>query len=257
MDYAEKMEARKARLEARLARLNAAADAQWRKGDMREEVSGIPFGQPILVGHHSEGKHRRAIARAQRACERACELMEQAKRVENQLAGVGAGGISADDPEAIAKLKAKAAALEEQIANENAWNKAIRAGRFEELPEKVAAEAKAMIDRWPYMARKFFHVENRRAKLKAARDRIAILERAAARAPAAPIEREDGVRVVENAEANRVQVFFPGKPDADVRAIMKGRGFRWAPSEGAWQRQLNNAGIYAAKAALAEIDRLA
>ena len=28
-------------------------------------------------------------------------------------------------------------------------------------------------------------------------------------------------------------------------------GFRWAPSENAWQRQLNNAGIYAARRILA------
>ena len=28
-------------------------------------VDGIPFGQPILVGHHSEGRHRRALQKAQ------------------------------------------------------------------------------------------------------------------------------------------------------------------------------------------------
>ena len=37
------------------------ASAEWEKGDLREEKSGIPFGQPILVGHHSEGMHRGAI----------------------------------------------------------------------------------------------------------------------------------------------------------------------------------------------------
>lgn len=29
--------------------------------------------------------------------------------------------------------------------------------------------------------------------------------------------------------------------------MLKSRGFRWSPSEGAWQRLLNNAGIYAAR----------
>ena len=41
-----------------------------------------------------------------------------------------------------------------------------------------------------------------------------------------------------NREDNRLQVFFDGKPDADTRAELKSNGFRWAPSVGAWQRQL-------------------
>lgn len=57
-------------------------------------------------------------------------------------------------------------------------------------------------------------------------------------------------RVIENTEANRVQFIFPDKPDADTRGMLKSNGFRWAPSENAWQRQLNNAGIYAARRVL-------
>ncbi len=63
-------------------------------------------------------------------------------------------------------------------------------------------------------------------------------------------ETDDGVKLVENVEANRVQLLFPGKPAADIRDVLKRNGFRWAPSEGAWQRQLNNAGIYAAQQVL-------
>lgn len=36
----------------------------YRKSDLSEEATGIPFGQPILVGHHSEGRHRRTVERA-------------------------------------------------------------------------------------------------------------------------------------------------------------------------------------------------
>jgi hypothetical protein len=53
--------------------------------------------------------------------------------------------------------------------------------------------------------------------------------------------------LVENFEENRIQIVFDGKPSAEVRAELKGNGFRWAPSQSAWQRQLNNAGRYAAK----------
>ena len=56
----------------------------------------------------------------------------------------------------------------------------------------------------------------------------------------------DGGRVEMNREDNRLQVFFDGKPDADTRAELKSSGFRWAPSAGAWQRQLTDNAIRAA-----------
>ena len=46
-----------------------------------------------------------------------------------------------------------------------------------------------------------------------------------------------GGTVVDNTEANRVQIFFDEKPDTDTRTALKRRGFKWAPSQGAWQRQ--------------------
>lgn len=56
-----------------------------------------------------------------------------------------------------------------------------------------------------------------------------------------------GGEVVMNKEKNRVQIIFDSKPDADVRAALKQSGFRWAPSQRAWQRMLNQNGIYAAR----------
>lgn len=49
-------------------------------------------------------------------------------------------------------------------------------------------------------------------------------------------------KVVENVEAMRLQIIFDEKPEADVRAVLKKNGFKWAPSQGAWQRMLNPAG---------------
>jgi hypothetical protein len=251
--YEDRMAARRARLEARVARLNSEAAAQWRKGDLREEVSGIPFGQPILVGHHSEGRHRRAIARAERAMDRAVELMNAAERAENSLAGIGHGGISSDDPGAIDKLRAKVAELEERAENENRWNKQLRKGGVEALdcPAELKAQIAGMVERYPHYLKGYFFVNNVRAKIRDAKARIARLERDAARPAAPPVEVAGGIRIVENAELNRLQILFPDKPDADARAKLKRNGFRWAPSEGAWQRQLNNAARYAAQQALA------
>ena len=52
-------------------------------------------------------------------------------------------------------------------------------------------------------------------------------------------------KVVENTEAMRYQIIFDGKPDAEVRTLLKSNGFKWAPSQGAWQRQITANGKYA------------
>ena len=45
---------------------------------------------------------------------------------------------------------------------------------------------------------------------------------------------------------NRLQIFFDEKPSDSQRAMLKSNGFKWAPSQDAWQRQLNDNAIYAA-----------
>lgn len=53
----------------------------------------------------------------------------------------------------------------------------------------------------------------------------------------------DVVRVENDAEDCRVRLYFNGKPSADVRTELKRNGFRWSPSNEAWQRQNTNNGI--------------
>ena len=95
-----------------------------------------------------------------------------------------------------------------------------------------------------------FFTNNSAANIRRISDRIAGLERMKARGT---VERETnhGVRVVENAEAARIQLFFAGKPDDQVRGLLKSNGFRWAPSSGAWQRHLNGNGRAAVNRVLA------
>ena len=70
-----------------------------------------------------------------------------------------------------------------------------------------------------------------------------------------PVEEEhSGYTYRENIEAMRVQLVFDGKPDTETRDLLKKNGFKWAPSQGAWQRQLNNAGKYAAHTVMNVLD---
>lgn len=50
----------------------------------------------------------------------------------------------------------------------------------------------------------------------------------------------DGGKIVDNIPENRLQIFFDDKPEAEVRTQLKRNGFRWAPSNGAWQSYRNH-----------------
>jgi hypothetical protein len=52
-------------------------------------------------------------------------------------------------------------------------------------------------------------------------------------------------RIVE--ADNRVKLTFPGKPSDAVRSELKSSGFRWAPSEGVWQRNAGSTATYHAE----------
>ena len=62
----------------------------------------IPFGQPILVGHHSEGARPELPgAHRHRTMTRASPRAIKAERLRERAASVGKGGVSSDDPSAV------------------------------------------------------------------------------------------------------------------------------------------------------------
>lgn len=66
----------------------------------------------------------------------------------------------------------------------------------------------------------------------------------------------DFFKVVRNAEAMRLQIIFEGKPEPEVREVLKKNGFRWTPSNSAWQRHLNKNSEYALKRVIEEVKKL-
>ncbi len=258
--YEEKQELKRERLEARAARLQK--EGQARIARAREISSHIPLGQPILVGHHSEGRHRADLKRIEGGYIQGYHALKAAEAIQARADNIGRGGISSDDPEAIAKLQAELAQKAERQVLMKAANAAIKKhfhkgpGR-EELAPIIATlqglgcterEAADLVKEGRFGGLGFapFQMTNNNANMARIKKRIEVLEANAQRAPAPEITREDGIRVVENVEENRLQLFFPGKPEDAMRRDLKSAGFRWAPSAGAWQRQLNNAARYAA-----------
>jgi hypothetical protein len=267
-DYENKLDAKRDRLEDRAERLRREGNARVAAGD--QMFKAIPFGQPILVGHHSEQRDRNYRARAGNNLTKGYALQTEAAKVEARAEAVGTGGISSDDPTAVAQLKAKLDNLErEQVrmtAINAAWRKAGKpkannldgwckvadamAMNVNDLSQVRKAMASDFLDRAPFT----YHLTNNNGNMKRIKQRIASLERVAT-AETKESEHASGVRMVENVEANRVQLIFPGKPSAEIRTLLKQRGFRWSPSEGAWQRHLHN-GVWHAKQVLEDIARL-
>ncbi|WP_446471510.1 DUF3560 domain-containing protein [Xenorhabdus stockiae] len=99
-------------------------------------ASYIPFGQPILIGHHSEKRDRNYRNKINNKFEKSFKLLNKVKHYEQKAASVGTGGISSDDTEAITKLKTK---LEKCIKSQNVMkecNKIIRGNESEEQKAK-------------------------------------------------------------------------------------------------------------------------
>lgn len=82
-----------------------------------------------------------------------------------------------------------------------------------------------------------YEMTNLGANIRRVRDQLETVQVAQA-TPATEAE-GDGVRLEDCPADNRVRLFFDGKPAADIRSRLKGCGFRWAPSIGAWQAYRN------------------
>jgi hypothetical protein len=171
----------------------------------------------------------------------------------DKIGSVGTGGISADDPQAIDKLRAKLDKLTKHQELMKKANAAIRIkdtalgdAKLAELgytPEDIKALREP--DYCGRVGYPSYELTNNNANIHRIQERIAELEKLA-EAPAEGWE-FDGGRVQINTEVNRLQVIFDEKPDEETRAALKGEGFRWAPSQSAWQRQYTANALRAAK----------
>ncbi|EGU31127.1 hypothetical protein VII00023_14834, partial [Vibrio ichthyoenteri ATCC 700023] len=123
-DYQDRLESKRERLEARAEKANAESNRYYTASKSR--ASMIPFGQPILVGHHSEKRARRDADRIFNDMGKSVAAARKAERLEERAANVGRNGIASDDPEAIQKLKEKLAGLERSQETMKAINKVIR-----------------------------------------------------------------------------------------------------------------------------------
>lgn len=84
-----------------------------------------------------------------------------------------------------------------------------------------------------------YQLKNNLASIKRMHGRLAELEKKAIDGTFTE-EYAGGITVVHNTEANRLQIFFPGKPDPDTIQNLKKNAWKWSPSNRCWQRQLTD-----------------
>jgi hypothetical protein len=113
----------------------------------------IPLGQPILLGHHSQRRAERDRDRIERGMRRTIEHTSKAREFARRAENIDAAAehaIYSDDPDAIAKLRARIAEREGERDTIKAYNAACRQGTADPatLPDRLRSDLQAAISAW-------------------------------------------------------------------------------------------------------------
>lgn len=116
-DQADRLDDRREALTAKAERRADEAQALWDRSDRL--VEHIPLGQPILVGHHSERRHRRTLEKSQNAAFAAVAAGAIARETALRAEAVGRDADAARSPRAtrerIERLEAELRGIDRQL----------------------------------------------------------------------------------------------------------------------------------------------
>ena len=252
---------RKERQEARANRYRELAEKANKQSNEASKLSHsmvehIPLGQPILVGHHSERAHRSLLDRSWNTLGKSVKLSEKAEYFEQKAAAAeNNDAIYLGDDDAVERLEAKLANLEKKQETMKETNKIIRSKKLSEVEKhdkliELGYSENGVREAFTpnYMGNIGFpsySITNNGANIRRVKEQ---LEKAKRMKVTEDKEYKIGdVRIVENYQENRLQLFFPGKPDEDVRTQLKHNGFRWSRFNGCCQSYLKRWQIDRAK----------
>ena len=243
-EYEARLQAKRDRLEKAADRAAAESEARFRNASA--SIADIPSGQPILIGHHSEGRHRADLRRYDSNMRAGIEAEKRAEEYASRAASVGTGGVNSDDPEALVKLREKLAEQEATQAQYKAVNAAHR--KFFENPDSVSDDEKELIREFvPPYSNKPGSVQpctlsNLATRIRNTKKRIEQMERLNVKRETLP-ENETtdfaGGSVTIDRESNRVLVRIDRRLTKPEHQIMRGNGYVWAPSVNAYSRKWN------------------
>jgi hypothetical protein len=247
--------------ETRRQRLQRAADRSRGEGEASVS-SGFRFfhemnGQPVLVGHHSEKRHRNAIRKADNRIRSGFARLKEAEELSRRAASVGTGGISSDDPEAVEKLGDKVETLVRQRDRMKAINAHWR--KYDtldglDLGESDLAECHRNQRIWGGAPFPSYCLTNIGARIRDAERRGQELARLTERAADGPTEATvNGVAITTDPADNRVTLTFPRRLSKEEYKRVRSFGFLWSPTRNGFTRKLTgNGGVESVARMLAE-----
>jgi hypothetical protein len=248
-DFEERRQRRINNAKSRAIKNEQEADSLYKSA--HEMASFIPFGQPILVGHHSEKGDRRYRDKIHNKFGKSFEMRDKAVYYADKAESIAYNtAIYSDDPEALQKLTDKLKSLQdaqEFMKSANRYIKNNDKKSFLKLPnttEKLWEELTTP-NQMGHIGFAHYSLSNNNANIRRVQKRIELLKKAEAKQ--AIDKTVNGIRIYENREANRLQMFFEEKPSKQVRILLKANGFRWSPTEGAWQRYISPHALYYAE----------
>ncbi|HHJ3829364.1 TPA: hypothetical protein ACQJTO_004234 [Escherichia coli] len=128
-----------------------------------------------------------------------------------------------------------------------AANKAIRKYKKDQLQQLSAlidlrfteSEAKELLagDFCGRIGFPSYVLSNNNAEIKRLQSRIKELESVKS-VTGAQREEYDDFSMEIDPEDNRILFYFPGKPEANIRSLLKSRAFKWSPTRNAWIRKI-------------------
>ena len=204
-------------------------------------VKCIPMGQPILVGHHSEKRHRRDLDKSWNALGKSVQ--------ENNNA------IYTEDEDSVERLEEKIARLEKLQQAMKDRNKIVRDKKLTE-EEKIAklietgmtekaAQGLIVPDVCNDIGYAACYLTNNSATIRNAKKRLERVKRL--KSQEEKTYEVNGIRVVENPQENRFQIFFVKKPAEEIRQKLHRVGYRYSYGNGCWQCYLKRWNIEAGK----------
>lgn len=238
MTRRERLEAKLEKRETWAAGRDAKAEAASNKA--HAIVSMIPLGQPILVGHHSERRHRRDLDRIASAMDAAVESTQMAAHHRSKAAGLAVQletSIFSDDPDAVEAIEARIAELEAERAAMKASNAAFRKGdevwaKLLGITLEQAAARRARIMEgysWCRQPHPGYELTNLGGNLNRMKKRLVTVK--ARQATAAKAEAAPGGVLIDGS-ADYARVTFAEKPSREILNDLKAAGFHW--SGGSW-----------------------
>lgn len=244
-EYEQRKQDRIDRYRERADKARTQSDALFQQST--DMASGIPVGQPI----HGAAD-RRYRDRIMGKMEKSFAAMDKAEYYERKAqAAENNTAISSDDPQAIEKLTARLEGLKKTQEHMKAVNAYYRKHGTCHGMEGLTDEQAERMDQAVKSGPSFVKVPYSPGSLSSNNQEI---HRTQGRIEKLTQAQEigftgwefEGGRVEANKNLNRLQIFFDEIPDEETRRELKSCGFKWARSQGAWQRQLNDNAIRAA-----------